>query len=162
MIQRGLPWKDNSSGELEPTWTELPNISVVRDLAAQHLPQTFTDIAVEFFAEGAFNKLYSICSPHHLQHYIMHITLPVEPFFFKTESECATLAYIRSYTSIPVPTVIPYSSSENPLGFEWMLFEKIEGVPLSDVWEKMDFDSKVRLTLDISNLLQQQHDLEFS
>lgn len=64
-------------------------------------------------------------------------------------------------TSIPVPNVIPYSS-ENLLGFEWMLFEKIEGVPLSDVWEKMDFDSKVRLTLDISNLLQQQHDLEFS
>lgn len=54
------------------------------------------------------------------------------------------------------------SSSENPLGFEWMLLEKIEGVPLSDVWEQMDFESKVRLTLEISNLLQQQHDLEFS
>lgn len=54
------------------------------------------------------------------------------------------------------------SSSENTLGFEWMLIEKIEGVPLSEVWEKMDFDSKVRLTLEISNLLQQQHGLEFS
>lgn len=54
------------------------------------------------------------------------------------------------------------SSSENPLGFEWMLIEKIEGVPLSEVWEKMDFGSKVRLTLEISNLLQQQHGLEFS
>lgn len=133
MIQRGLLRKDGSSGELEPIWTELPNISVVQDLAAQHLPQTFTDIAVTFFAEGAFNKLYSICSPHHPQHYIMRITLPVEPFF-KTESECATIAYIRKYTSIPIPKVIAYdSSSENPLGFEWMLYEKIEGVPLSDV-----------------------------
>lgn len=28
--------------------------------------------------------------------------------------------------------------------------------------EQMDFDSKVRLTLEISNLLQQQHDPEFS
>lgn len=66
-------------------------------------------------------------------------------------------------TSIPVPNVIAYdSSSENPLGFEWMLHEKTGGVPLSDVWEEMDFDSKVRLTLEISNLLQQQHDLELS
>lgn len=92
----------------------------------------------------------------------MRITLPVEPFF-KTESECATLAYIRSHASIPLSNVIAYdSSSENPLAFEWMLLEKIEGVPLSYVWEQMDFDSKVRLTLEISNLLQQQHDLEFS
>ena len=91
----------------------------------------------------------------------MRITLPVEPLF-KTESECATLAYICSHTSIPVYNVIADDSSENPLGFEWMLLEKIEGVPLSDVWEQMDFDSKVRLTMEISNLLQQQHDLEFS
>ena len=77
-------------------------------------------------AEGTFNKLYSICSPHHPQYYITRITLR----FFNTESECATHAYIRSYTSIPVPYVIAYSSSsENPLGFEWMLSEKIEAVP---------------------------------
>lgn len=75
MIQRGLLWKEDSWGELKPTWTKLPNISVIRDLAAQHLSKTFTDIAVTFFAEGAFNKLYSICSPHHPQHYIMRITL---------------------------------------------------------------------------------------
>lgn len=116
--------------------------------AAPQLPQTFTDIAVTFFAERAFNKLYSICSPH-----------------IPSNILCASPYRLNRFTRprASVPNVIAYnSSSENPLGFEWMLYEKIEGGPLSDVWKKMDFDFKVRWKLEISNLLQQQHDLEFS
>ena len=144
-----------------PKWTRTPDTSAIRELAIQHLPRTYTDIEAEFFAEGAFNKLYSVWSPHISQQYLMRVTLPVEPFF-KTESESATLGYIRAYSSVPVPKVIAYdSSSENPIGFEWILLEKIEGIPLSEVWERMDFDSKSSLSREMAHILQQLSDLRF-
>ena len=153
--------KDDSLGELVPTWAVIPDISTIRDLAIQHLPRSLTDIEVEFFAEGAFNKLYSVRSPHISQQYLMRVTLPVEPFF-KTESECATLAYIRMHTSIPVTNVIAYdSTSENPLGFGWILLQKIEGIPLSEAWERMDFESKSRLSREMAHTLQQLSGLRF-
>lgn len=144
-----------------PTWIRTPDISAIRDLAIQHLPRSYTDLQVEFFAEGALNKLYTVWSPHILRQYLMRVTLPVDPFF-KTESESATLAYIRTYTSVPVPNVIAYdSSAENSLGFEWILLEKIDGVPLSEAWERMDFDSKSRLSKEMAHALQQLSDLQF-
>lgn len=154
-------WRNDSSGELTPTWAKTPNLSVIKSLAMHHLPQNFTEIHVDFFAEGAFNKLYSVRSLSISQQYIMRVTLPVEPFF-KTESECATLAYIRMHTSIPIPKVIAYSStSENELGFEWMLIEKINGIPLSGAWESMNFESKVKLSNEMSRYLQQLSSLRF-
>ena len=57
----------------------------------------------------------------------------MEPFY-KTTSEVATLAYIRRYTTIPVPEVIAHCAiAEKELGFEWILMEKIHGVPLREV-----------------------------
>lgn len=46
-------------------------------------------------------------SPHLPQDYLIRVALPVDPFF-KRESEVATLAYIRKYTSIPVPKVLAF------------------------------------------------------
>ena len=44
----------------------------------------------------------------------------------KIESEVATMDYIRSYTSIPVPTVYFYDSNPfNRLGGEYMIMSKV-------------------------------------
>lgn len=44
----------------------------------------------------------------------------------KTESEVATMEYIRTYTSIPVPTVYFYDSNPcNRLGGEYILMSKV-------------------------------------
>ncbi|KAJ5934456.1 hypothetical protein N7466_004003 [Penicillium verhagenii] len=160
--QKGLLWRDNDMGELAPTWTIVPDLSVIKSVAVEHLPEGYTDINVSFFAEGSFNKLYCVSSPHISQKYFLRVALPVEPFF-KTESEVATLAYIRKHTTIPVPKVLAYcSSSDCELGFEWILMEKIEGVPLSDIWNEMSFDSKESLTLEMCNHLKVLHDLPFT
>ena len=156
--QHGLLWKG-----LEPTWTVIPSLVMLEELATRHLPDGFpkSEIVVEFFAEGAFNKLYTISSPHSPQEYILRVALPVEPFY-KTESEAATLAYVRKYTTLPVPEVIAYdSSSENELGFEWMLLKKIGGVPVSEIWESSKFSSKVQLTVQISDLQKELRLLQF-
>ncbi|WEW59784.1 hypothetical protein PRK78_005264 [Emydomyces testavorans] len=161
-IQHGLLWKDDRSGELVPTWTASPDIAIIKTLSIQHLPKDFKNAKVKFFSEGAFNKLYEISSPSKPEKYLMRVSLPVEPFF-KTESEAATLAYIRKHTSIPVPRVLGYdSSAKNDLGFEWILLEKIEGVCLYDVWEKMSYSSKTALTVHMAGLLGELYSLQFT
>ena len=156
-------WKNNYDGwgELMPVWPTTPDVSIIKDLAKQYLPQSFTDIKVEYFAEGAINKLYRVWSPDISQQYLMRVTLPVDPFL-KVESEVATLVYVRMHTSIPVPKVIAYNSnSENPLGFEWILLEKIGGIPSADAWKHMDTGRKVKLTEVLAENLQQLASLPF-
>ena len=91
----------------------------------------------------------------------MRVALPVDPYF-KTESEVATIEYIRRHTSIPVPQVVAYSSSPcNELGFEWILMEKISGVPLEKVWDEMNFDAKMDFTVAFAPHMKQLQQLRF-
>ncbi|KIJ42399.1 hypothetical protein M422DRAFT_31342 [Sphaerobolus stellatus SS14] len=66
----------------------------------------------------------------------------------KTESEVATLAYLRTKTSIPVPTVYWYDSNpQNILGGEWIVMSKAPGVPLSRFYHTLSPDSPQLKTL---------------
>ncbi|QRD93459.1 hypothetical protein F9C07_2204734 [Aspergillus flavus] len=161
MAQKGLCWKEDEMGELVHTGTSSPDISVIRSLAMKHLPGSYDTMDVAFFAEGSFNKLYCVSSPHLPQDYLIRVALPVDPFFNR-ESEVATLAYIRKYTSIPVPKVLAFcSSSESELGFEWILMEKIGGVPLLDIWDEMPVEAKESLPTEICGYLKSHQDLQF-
>ena len=121
-------------------------------------------LTVTFFSEGAFNKLYAVSvsdSSDRLgaPQYIFRATSPVEPFY-KTASEVATLSYIQEHTSIPVPRVIASSSTtENELGCEWILMERVPGVALTDVWSDMDLETKSRETEVIAGFLRQLRDI---
>ena len=115
---------------------------------------------MNFFSEGAFNKLYAVAvsdndgnlgSPQ----YIFRATSPVEPFY-KTASEVATLSYMREHTSVPVPRVIAYNSTaENELGCEWILMERVPGVALTNVWSDIDLETKSRETKVIAEFARQ-------
>ena len=59
-------------------------------------------------------------------------------------SEVATLDILRR-NGIPVPTVLGYSANHaNPIGAEYILLEKLEGQPLSQVWFSMDNKARVK------------------
>ena len=122
-------------------------------------------LAVTFFSEGALNQLYTVSisdggdslgSPR----YIFRATSPVEPFY-KTASEVATLSYIREHTTIPVPSVIAYSSTtENELGCEWILMERVTGVALKDIWGDIDLETKSREIEVIAGFVRQLRDIQ--
>jgi hypothetical protein len=150
-------WKNNDeSGFLDPMWPREPDIDVVRKLAVSCLPtDAFTHAEIGLFAQGAFHRLYCISSNLTAVKYLMRVALPVDPFY-KTESEVATMEYVRKHSSMPVPRIIAYTSSaSNELGFEWILMEKVDGVPLNDVWEAMPFDSKADLTVGFAGFMKQ-------
>lgn len=134
-----------------PIWTSEPAISDIVSVASQALSpylqnQDPSSISVTFFAEGTFNKLYEITILNHKHRFLLRVTLPVDPFL-KTESEVATLAFLRQKTSIPIPEVVAWcSTSRNTIGYEWILVKKVEGVPIEQKWRAMPLDAKIRLS----------------
>lgn len=79
------------------------------------------------------------------------MALPIEPYY-KTGSEVAAIAYLRANTSAPVPQVFAWDSNRHDgLRFEWILIDKIEGVPVFDIWRKVPWERKLQLTDDCWN-----------
>lgn len=151
-----------------PVWPHEPDIDAIKTLAKSHLqecvsaPLNGTPLEVSFFAEGAYNKLYKISGSGLRSDYLLRVTLPVEPFF-KTESEVATIAFLRAKTSIPIPRIIAWNSSPaGDLGFEWILMEKMNGVPLTEIWRKIPWDRKLVLVEEVAELMLQLNEHEFN
>ncbi|KAL7274320.1 hypothetical protein RUND412_002792 [Rhizina undulata] len=162
----GLKWEEHAF-EWIPTWTVEPEISVVKEIALEHLDTRSWNYEISFFGGGTFNKLYLI-SPLNSSEptplcYMMRLALPVDPYY-KTESEVATLEYVRLKTSIPVPRVIAYdSSANNKLGFEWILMERINGVPLQDFWAspKLTWKERKNITKTFAGYAKEMEGLRF-
>ncbi|RTE84777.1 hypothetical protein BHE90_000531 [Fusarium euwallaceae] len=164
LAKHHLCWRNNdTTGFLDPVWPREPDIQIARKLALEHLPaDLFSDACISPFAQGAFHRLYCLSSKHTTAEYLMRIALPVDPFF-KTESEVATMDYVKRNSSIPVPEVIAYASSaSNELGFEWILMERVQGVPLDQVWDTMPFEAKMHLTAELAHSLKTLRQRPFS
>ena len=149
-----------------PAWTENPQVPIIESLCRRHLypnPSLPVSLTITYLAEGAFNKIYTVSastdSSPEPKAYIFRASLPVEPFY-KTTSEVATLAYIRRYTTIPAPEVIAHcATAKNELGFEWILMEKIHGVPLREVWSDMSISAKEEVTEQVAGCVLQMRAL---
>jgi hypothetical protein len=146
--------------DLVPTWTREPEMGDLQYLS-RRLLSSLPHIDVSFFADGAFNKLYSVSSSNTSREYILRVSLPVEPRY-KTESEVATLTYVRCHTDIPVPRVIAYdSSTNNEIRFEYILMEKVIGNSLKDAWPSLPWESKVFITREIAQFVSQLRNQKF-
>ena len=115
-----------------------------------HLGYESETAYIKFLSMGGFHKVYTITTLNQETKqpkiFVLRVPLPADPYF-KTESDVATTEIVRHTTSVPVPVIYAYdSSSNNALGFEWILMEYIDEKPMYEYWEKMDYDSKVRFT----------------
>lgn len=129
-------------------------------------------VSIEFFAAGGFNKLYTVTSTvgetGERRECIFRVTMPLDPWY-KTESEVATMEYVRRHTSIPLPKVYAYdSSSDNRLGFEWIMMEKMAGKPLADYWDlygyefdRFDMPTKLHIARQVAEWVHQLSKLTF-
>jgi hypothetical protein len=68
-------------------------------------------------------------------------------------SEVATMEYVVTYTTIPVPEVFHHSAhAEGDVRSPYILMSKVAGAPLSSVWNDMDDDKRhvvLRQVIDI-------------
>lgn len=153
---------------LNPVWPHEPSTDIIKWLAklylGNELPIPFNEarLDIRFFAEGGFNKLYEISYLGHHTSSLLRATLPVVPYY-KIESEVATIAFLRAHTTIPVPRILAWDSNEdNELTFEWILMEKLAGVPLFDLWpRKVPWERKLELTKTVAGMVKKMRNCKF-
>ncbi|KAI9058591.1 hypothetical protein FKP32DRAFT_1596885 [Trametes sanguinea] len=114
--------------------------------AARYLPfnvQALIDVAtkaaaasectsIEKLQDGTFNRVLALRFDNDVE-LIAKLPFPVAgPKHLCTASEVATLDYLRTEVGIPVPIVRAWCSraESSPVGIEYILYEKIPGVPL--------------------------------
>ncbi|KAI9828916.1 MAG: hypothetical protein M1826_005839 [Phylliscum demangeonii] len=150
--QDGLEWKD-AALDPDPIWVREPSTEVIESLAREHLSLAPADRCdVVFHAEdGSFHKLFRVIPGGGAgTGYIMRVALPVDPHFL-TSSEVATMEYVRSCTTIPIPKIVAHdSSNRNALGFEWILMESVHGTRLEERWTDLTMATKERLVRQLA------------
>ncbi|KAF8517996.1 hypothetical protein BU17DRAFT_15141, partial [Hysterangium stoloniferum] len=113
--------------------------------------------------EGGNHKVYQEVNSDRYPDvkYILRVPSPDFPRD-KLESEVATLHYIATNTSVPVPKVIGWSSDpSNSAGTEYMILEKIRGVPAYDVWNILTKGQKEKVVHDVAEYLLSIFNLRF-
>ncbi|EFR01039.1 serine/threonine protein kinase [Nannizzia gypsea CBS 118893] len=63
------------------------------------------------------------------------------PHTYGVASEVATIEYLR-LQGIPIPKVLAWNSSSNPLGAEYVVMEKAKGGELETAWYSIGFDER--------------------
>ncbi|KAH8724357.1 kinase-like domain-containing protein [Phaeosphaeriaceae sp. PMI808] len=72
---------------------------------------------------------------------------------FTTASEVATMDFARNVLKTPVPRVLAWSSkaTENPIGAEYIIMEKAQGIELERVWPSMIIQDRLDLVKNIAS-----------
>ncbi|KAJ3522218.1 hypothetical protein NM208_g1042 [Fusarium decemcellulare] len=152
--REGLVWQESGLGD-RPRWKTEPRIEAIKAVCLRVLkPPSEKDCTVEFFAAGLFNKLYLVEVPGQKK-LLIRISLPVDPRN-KTLREVATVRWLRRFTSIPVPEIIAFdASSDNEIGFEWILMPFIAGTSAYSLWRKTPMITKEALVKQVAKFQAQ-------
>ncbi|KAJ6476934.1 hypothetical protein C8R45DRAFT_833687 [Mycena sanguinolenta] len=123
---------------------------ILRDVVMEHMK---TPVArIEFLSAGTFHKAYliTLTSAHQVVARVARRFMPR----LKTESEVATLRYLREKTRVPVPEIHWYDSNPyNRLGGEWILMSKAPGIPLSKAYHSLSYAQLVKLLDSLARLM---------
>lgn len=80
----------------------------------------------------------------------------------KTESELATIEYVRKHTSIPVPEIFLVNYNENHVvGAPFVFMEKIRGMKMFDVWDGLSTEHKLSIIAQTAGIVGQLAGLHF-
>ncbi|KAH7245405.1 kinase-like domain-containing protein [Fusarium tricinctum] len=129
------PGSNEGSPKVEEGWVVDPTTEDIRNT----LQASFagSDIKVEFFSVGAYNKLFQVTINMHTT-YLLRVSLPVDPVH-KTSSEIATLVFVATISEIPIPRPVLFCTHrETPTRLEWIMMTKLDGVTLHNVWPRLD------------------------
>ncbi|KAM5471153.1 hypothetical protein MauCBS54593_003492 [Microsporum audouinii] len=123
-------------------------------------------INIEKCAEGLFNKAF-LFSFEDGRQAVGKVPNPVgiTPHL-TTASEVATMEFMRTVLQTPTPRVYAWSSkvddSRNTVGTEFIIMEKIAGIPLGKVWEHLSGSDKMKLLINIFRYQNQWTSVAFS
>ncbi|KAF7944453.1 hypothetical protein EAE96_010845 [Botrytis aclada] len=85
--------------------------------------------------EGGFNRVLIFLLDNGKRVVARLPTRVAGPSALTTNSEVATIAYVKSHTTIPVPHILAWSDdASNPIGSEYIIMKHVEGVQLQERW----------------------------
>lgn len=80
----------------------------------------------------------------------------------KTESELATIEYVRKNTTIPVPEIYFVNYNENHVvGAAFVLMERMDGGPLGAIWEGLSLEHRLDVVTQLANVTGQLAEQKF-
>jgi hypothetical protein len=122
-------------------------------------------IAIEFLAQGSYDKTYvvkSYVAGEPGVRRLLRVAKALYPWY-KTESEVATILYLRGNPRIPVPAVHAFESSPNNLiGYEWILMELMPGLKYADLINELSPIQQKDIKSAVHQYMQQLSSLSFN
>ncbi|ESZ92168.1 hypothetical protein SBOR_7463 [Sclerotinia borealis F-4128] len=112
--------------------------------------------------EGGFNKVLIFLMNNGKRIVARLPTRVAGPSILTTNSEVATIAYVKAYTTVPVPHILAWSDdSKNPIGSEYIIMKHVEGVQLQERWSTMSGSQYTKCVQSICMTMKQLAALEF-
>ncbi|KAF2086877.1 kinase-like protein [Saccharata proteae CBS 121410] len=129
------------------------NVQKLMKVVAESVQRPESDIkTLEKIAEGGFNRVFEITMHDGFQ---MLARLPYPstvPKRLAVASEVATMDLVRSH-GIPVPKIYSYShSSDNPVGAEYIIMEKVRGKPAGEIWYDLSENERLKLLSQVVDI----------
>jgi hypothetical protein len=78
---------------------------------------------------------------------------PLEARDYILQSEVATMMYLKSRTSVPVPKVVDWSTESNPkndVGLGYILMEKVQEKPMD--WQNLTAQQKEKIMQQLADI----------
>lgn len=125
----------------------------LKAVAANSLNRPKGDVqSLSKLAEGGFNRVFEIAMKDDFS-VIARLPYPsTYPKRLAVASEVATLNLLRC-NGIAVPKVLAYSiNSDNEVGSEYIVMEKVSGKPIADTWYDLTEKQRVKVILGIVKL----------
>ncbi|OQD78411.1 hypothetical protein PENDEC_c001G03030 [Penicillium decumbens] len=113
-------------------------------------------------AEGGFSKVFLLRAKNGRE-VIARIPTPIAgPPHYTTASEVATMDFLRDVLKLPVPEVLAYSTtSDNPVGAEYILMERVKGESLFSRWLSLTTDEIKDIMTQIADIERKIFDFHF-
>ncbi|KAF3479937.1 uncharacterized protein GIQ15_06913 [Arthroderma uncinatum] len=109
-----------------------------------------TCTGIEKCADGMYNKAFLLTMDNGSQ-VVAKIPNPNAGLpHLTTASEVATMEFARRVCKTPVPKIYTWSSQDNPVGAEYIIMEKVQGVQLDTVWPSMGISDRFDIVKSIA------------
>ncbi|KKZ64263.1 hypothetical protein EMCG_09761 [[Emmonsia] crescens] len=123
-------------------------------------------VNIEKCADGMYNKAYTLTMDNGMQ-VIGKVPNPNAGMpHYTTASEVATMEFVRNILKTPAPRVYTWSSrvddASNTVGVEFIIMEKLLGIPLSVVWSKLNLDARFKIFIQMFDIQKKWSAVRFT
>ncbi|KAI9645259.1 hypothetical protein NHQ30_005994 [Ciborinia camelliae] len=148
--------------DFDPGWKSESYIAKIELVVRRHLkledPSSLCHVI--FHKKAYLDALYKVETADGCL--LMRIIFPLDSFR-KTDSEISTINFLRQNTKLPVSKIHAFDkSSDNELGYEWILMDMLPGETLESKWNGLSEDLKRGIVGQIAQYQAQLFHHKFS